>query len=293
MIRRQHLLSLCAALACSDPAATPGAASAGTGGTPPGTGIIPNGPTEPDFEVPAGVISVRTWLSLGETELSAAFADAPPLRFHRESERIGQCRLMEADAPSTCTPACSGSDACIEAQCRAYPNRIDRGPIEWSWPGGQQTVSPSDILGYHAVGEAHDPGEVVVRIDGLTLRAPSDHAMTPDGDWYEVVAARSSGTGVSLRWSNPSPNTRIRLHMTDCAGSHGGLAAVEIECEGPDVGVLVLPGAFLDRLDAGDWSRGECGSHTFERYSVGTADGDDTFRLETVARANLFYRPER
>ena len=52
------------------------------------------------------MISVRTWLSLGETELSAIFADTPPVRFHREVERIGQCRLMEPYEPSTCTPAC-------------------------------------------------------------------------------------------------------------------------------------------------------------------------------------------
>lgn len=304
--RLPHGLALCATLACSDSATTPGAVTAGsagaagssssgdagTGGKAPGdAGSLPNPPGEPDFEVPAGLISVRAWLSLGETELSAVFASAPPLRFHRESERIGQCRLMEPYAPSSCTPVCSSSEACIEASCRAYPTRINRGPIDWTWPDGHQTVSASDIDGYHAIGEAHQPGEVVVRVDGLTLRAPSDPALEPEADWAASLAARGAGADVSLRWTNPSPGARIRLHMTDCTGSHGGLAAAEIECDGADSGVLVLPGAFLDRLDAGDWSHGECGSHRLERYYVGSADGDDSVRLETIARSDFFYRP--
>jgi hypothetical protein len=294
-------LALGATLACTESASSPGTVTAGTAGTVGAAGSANAGTggdggvlgvpsAEPDFEVPAGVIRVTTWFSLGETELTAVFADAPPLRFHREVERIGQCRLMEPHAPSTCTPACSGSDACIEAQCRPYPTRVDRGPIEWTWPDGQQTVSATDLDGYHGVGEAHEPGEVVVQVDGLTLRAPSDHATAPDTDWDAALAARAAGADVGLRWTNPIESARIRLHMTDCTGSHGGLAAAEIECEGPDTGVMLLPGAFLDRLAAGDWSHGECGVHRFERYYVATAASDDTFRLETIARADLFYR---
>lgn len=304
-IKRHCLpLTLGAAVACSDGGSSHDTASGGTAATSGANGLpsagatgvvtdggIPGVPnSEPDFGVPAGVISVKTWLSLGETELTAVFADAPPLRFHRETGRTGQCRLMEPYAPSTCTPACTGSDACIDAECRTYPTRVDRGPIEWSWPGGHKTVSATDIDGYHGIGEAHEPGEVVVQVDGLTLRAPGDHEPAADADWDVAVTTRASGADVTLRWINPSPGARIRVHMTDCTGSHGGLAAAEIECEGPDTGAIVLPGAFLDRLAAGDWSHGECGSHRFERYYIDTPAGDDTFRLETIARANFFYR---
>ena len=80
--------------------------------------------------------------------------------------------------------------------------------------------------------------------------------------------------------------------MTDCTGSHGGLAAAELECEGPDTGDLVIPGAFLDVMDAGDWSHGECGSHAFERYHSAALEDDDTVRLETVGDAGFFYRPD-
>ena len=110
----------------------------------------------------------------------------------------------------------------------------------------------------------------------------------PIRPWDEVIRDRGDGDA-TLRWSNPVPGARIRLHMTDCVGSHGGIAAAEIECEGPDSGGLVLPGAYLDLFDAGDWTHGECGSHTFERYQPAVA-GD--LRLETVADGGLFYRPD-
>lgn len=285
---------LCATFACSESGGPPradGVANAGTGGTPAGDGGLPNGPSgEPDFEVPAGVITVETWFDWGETELYAIFADAPPLRLHRESARIGQCRLMEPYEPSSCTPQCASTGACIEAQCRPYPTRIDRGPINWTWPEGQQTATASSVVRYRAVGAAREPGEVVVQVAGLTLRAPSDHPPAADTDWAAAIATRAVGADVSLRWTNPRPNARIRLHMTDCVGSHGGLAAVEIECQSADTGVLVLPGTFLDRLDAGDWSRGECGSNELERYYIDTADGDDTFRFETIASTGFLYR---
>jgi hypothetical protein len=291
-------LALFAACACSESAPPPRSIDAGSGGTDSGgadaggAGAIPTPPdAEPDFSVPAGAIRVTTWFPTAETELVASFADAPPLRFHREAERIGQCRLMTYE-PSSCTPPCTGTDACIDEQCRAHPVRVDRGPIDWEWPGGQQTVSASEILSYHAIGAASAPGDVIVRVDGLILIAPNGEALAPAGDWSAAVAARAAAGDVTVRWTNPSSGARIRLHMTDCTGSHGGFAAAEIECEGPDTGSLVLPGAFLDRLDAGSWSRGECGSHAFERYRVASPEGDASVRLETIARAGFFYRPE-
>jgi hypothetical protein len=295
MALRHHtllLLALAGMPACSEGTSPPASAAAGSGGRAGDAGPLPEPGGEPDFSAPAGIVSVTTWLDLGETELTASFADGPELRFHREAERSGQCRLM-AYEPSTCTPACSSGDACISERCEPYPTRVDRGPIDWEWPGGRQTVSAaSGTLSYHGVGAASETGDVSVRVDGITLSAPNDHAPAADGDWTAALAARAPGGDVALRWTNPSPGARIRLHMTDCTGSHGGLAAAELECEGPDTGELVLPGAFLARIDAGDWSRGECGAHPFERYRVATPDGDDSFRFETVAKAGLFYRPE-
>lgn len=47
--------------------------------------------------------------------------------------------------------------------------------------------------------------------------------------------------------------------MTTGVATPGGVAHAEIECEEPDTGRLVLPGAFLDRLYETGWACGECG----------------------------------
>jgi len=244
---------------------------------------------DPDFSEPNGRIVVETWLDYGETSLSGFFAAGPQPRSHVESQRIGNCRLMTFTA-SPCDPYCEDS-VCVDGECVDYPDREDRGALDWTWPDGQQTVQPDALLGYYATGSASDTGEVTIEVDGMTLEAPSTERPEQDGDWNNVLSGRNAGEDATLRWKNPYEHARVRVRMTDCIGSHGGLAPAEIECEGPDTGELVLPGAFVDALDAGDWSHGECGSHDFERYHAAAPVGDDTIRFETVSDAGFFYRP--
>lgn len=244
--------------------------------------------TDPDFSDAHGRIAVESWFAYGEGALQGAFADGPPLRLHTESERAGNCRLMTG-AVSSCIPACAGTELCVDGTCTPWPERLDRGALEWTWPDGQQTVQPDATLGYYATGAAHEPGVVRVEVGGQSYEAPSTEAPAHDGDWGTVLDERARGADATLRWSNPMLHARVRVHMTDCVGSHGGIAPAEIECEGPDTGSLVLPGPYLDLLEDGDWTHGECGSHTFERYHSATAAGDDTVRVETVSDAGFFW----
>jgi hypothetical protein len=290
-----------AAFACGDAQSNPepggvggnaGSGNAGSGNAGSGNagsgGIAGGAPLDdtPDFTLPPGRIRVTTWLEFGETELAAAFADGPLPQLREESERIGSCRLT-TPRPSTCTPSCPGGSVCVAEQCEVFPAQLNRGPLEWSWPGGQQTLSATATGGYYGAGAALTTGDVVVAVDGLSFTAPIVESPSPEGDWTQALSARPAGESLTLRWANPSAGARLRLHMTDCTGTHGGAAAAEIECEAADSGQLVLPGTFLDALAAGDWSRGECGSHRLERYHV---DGDNLLRLETIARADVFYR---
>ncbi len=244
---------------------------------------------DPDFSDPHGLIQVQSWLDYGETQLMGAFADGPRLRFHEESERIGNCRLMTYSA-STCDPPCDGDASCVGGECVPWPVREDRGDLSWTWPDGEQMVSPDGALAYFATGATSSEGEVSIEVEGLALAASTVGVPMEDGSWVGAITSRGSGDA-TLRWLDPILGARIRLHMTDCTGSHGGFAAAEIECEGPDSGELVLPGAFLDALEAGDWSHGECGSHTFERYHASAADDEPETRLETLAPGSLFYFP--
>jgi hypothetical protein len=244
---------------------------------------------EPDFSDPHGLVQVESWLDYGETQLMGAFADGPRMRFHEESERIGNCRLM-THTPSTCDPPCEGDSSCLGGECVAWPVREDRGDLLWTWPDGEQTVTPDGTLAYFAIGSASSEGEVSIEVDGLALTASTIGPPLESGSFVDAITSRGSGDA-TLRWKDPILDARIRLQMTDCTGSHGGFAAAELECEGPDSGELIVPGSFLDELEAGDWSHGECGSHTFERYHASAPDGEPTTRLETIGAGSLFYFP--
>jgi hypothetical protein len=245
---------------------------------------------DPDFSEPHARIQAKTWFAFGETSLQGYFADGPDLRVHEETERIGSCRLMEY-TPSMCTPDCGTDGVCVGGECVAWPERVDRGELDWSWPDGEQTVEPDDILGYWGTGAAESAGDVSITGEDISLTSPTIDSAEPVGAWDQLLEDRAGD--VTLRWSNPIQDARVRLFMTDCTGSHGGFADAEIECEGPDTGELVIPGTFLDLLEAGDWSRGECGSHTFDRYHSAAPDGDTTVRFETIGPGGFFYFPTR
>ncbi len=244
---------------------------------------------DPDFTDPHGLIQVDTWLDYGETQLMGAFSEGPRLRFHEPTDLIGNCRLMTY-TPTLCDPPCEGDTYCIDGECVPWPAREDRGDLLWTWPDGEQTVTPDEWFGYFAIGSASTQGDVSIELDDLALTASTIGPPVADGDWYDAITLRGLGDA-TLRWLDPIEGARIRLHMTDCTGSHGGIAAAEIECEGPDSGELVIPGTFLTTLEAGDWSHGECGSHTFERYHASAPDDDPLTRLETIGAGGVFYFP--
>lgn len=246
---------------------------------------------EPDFSPVHSPVEVVAWLQSGSTSLSGYFADGPPLAFQTEAQRTGNCRLLTY-TPSQCSPACIDGEVCIDGECRSYPDRVARGTLTWTWPDGELVVEPDSLGGYYGQGTTSEAGPVTISVDGITLEAPTIDPPQPEDDWGEVVGGRGDG-GAVLRWSNPVDKARVRLHMTDCTGSHGGIGAAELQCEGPDTGELVIPAAFLDALDAGNWTRGECGSHRFDRFHAATDDLQAPHtRLLTLGRGDFFYRPD-
>ncbi len=283
MIRRFPAIAFLTALtllvACPSQDPQPGGSGDYTGGLG----------DDPNFSDPHGLIQVTAWLEYDSIQLMGWFADGPQLRFHEESERIGNCRLMTY-TPSSCDPPCGDDAACVGGECVPWPVREDRGDLQWTWPDGQLTVSPDGTLGYWATDSASTEGEVTIEVDGLSLTSSTIGPPVEQGSWVTAITTRGAGDA-TLKWQDPILDARIRLHMTDCVGSHGGFAAAEIVCEGPDSGELVVPGSFLDELEAGDWSHGECGSHTFERYHASAPDDDPLTRLETVGPGSLFYFP--
>lgn len=271
---------------------------AGCGGDPVDTDPGPDGAGRysaslgegPDFTRPHGLVHVHAWEVPGDMSLDGVFADGPPLELRTESRRDGQCRLMTY-TPSHCSPACADDELCVDGTCEAWPERADLGPLQWTFPGGDQTVEADALLNYRASGRLSGHGQVALEGDFLDLAVPTLERPVPVGDWYEAIHGRDGGDAV-LSWSNSHPDARVRLAMTDCTGSHGGIGAAEIECEGPDTGELRLPAAFLDAFDAGDWSHGECGSHRLVRYHADAEPDATEVRLESRAWADFWYRPD-
>jgi len=245
---------------------------------------------EPDFSEPHGRFLVEWWLQYGELSLSGSASDGPSPHFQTESHRTGSCRLLTYTA-STCEPACSGGDVCIDGTCESYPSRYTLGTLDWSWPDGGESLTPDGTLSYFSNGDAQNHGETTLTGEAWSLTAPSVETLTPDGDWDALMSSRPRGEDATLRWTDPVEGARVRLYMTDCVGSHGGIGAAEIECEGPDSGELVIDGAFLDLLEDGDWSRGECGVHDYSRYFAAAPEGEHTLRFESAARGQFFFRP--
>lgn len=244
----------------------------------------------PDFSAPHSRVQTTWWLAYGSGGLSGVFADGAPLALQTEQTREGSCRVV-GYTPSFCDPGCSDGDVCVEGVCESYPERLDAGPLEWIWPEGQQQVQADALLSYWGSADATQEGDTSLQVGALTLTLPILTPPEPEGDWEQAFAT-AQGQDVTLKWSNPVSGARVRLRMTDCVGSHGGIAAAEIECEGPDTGRLVIPGSFVETLAAGDWSRGECGSHSVDRYHAAADPQDAGLRFETVAVGAFYWRPD-
>lgn len=242
-----------------------------------------------NFSPTRGTVSIAQYPMEPGAYLSGYFNDAADLILRTETERIGSCRLMSY-TPSLCEPACANFDLCVDGQCRSFPARLDKGQLEWSYPGGSQNIQPDSIQGYTAMATPSAQGVHTLVVDGETLQAETVPPLEAIGDWNDAIATRSGD--VVLRWSNPVAGARVRLAMTDCTGSHGGVGDAEIECEASDTGELTLPATMLNELDKGNWSRGECGSHSFTRYRSDSAQGD-AFRFETISPYSIFYFPGR
>ncbi|GEM_PF-2167986 len=253
------------------------------------TGTDTGGPSDPDFSVSDSRFQVRNFWFSDEVSFSGGFWDGPPVVLSEEGERIGNCRLMRF-TPSFCDPPCAAGQVCLDEQCVDQPELSPQGEVEWSWPEGTMTVAPSVAGNYYAIESNSSEGETSVGVGGVELAVEMVTTLELIGDWGAMLEVRAHGEDLELEWvPDPGP-ARVRLYMTDCVGSHGGIAAAEIECEGPDSGSLVLPASFLDELfEDGDWSHGECGSHTFERYRAVSGEGLASTRLETVSAISFFF----
>jgi hypothetical protein len=245
------------------------------------------------FDSPAIKFQVATYdwgVRVTGTSLTAR-----PLNYQTETNRDGWCRLLELK-PALCDPKCAPLHACIEGECVAEPEARDLGTISVSGLQG----APVEILPQAAGSYYWDSGEPIAAQSEITLEAPAasltlssvaPEFLAPTSDWDADFEARGEGEDITLAWSNSIPGSRVYLRMTDGLGSHGGLAQVEIECEGPDTGELTIPGEFLETFyQDGSWSCGDCGLHKLFRLHRERSAQLDA-ELWSGGSANFFTRP--
>ncbi|MFO0552291.1 MAG: hypothetical protein U0271_28145 [Polyangiaceae bacterium] len=297
------VLAVIGVVACGDDA-TGGGGSGAAGGTGSGAGPVGGAgdcgshttSTEPDFSSPPGRFTLRAepeFATFDGSVLSSA-----PIDFHVESERSGLCRLLTY-TPSNCTPACDPTELCIDSQCVAQPTVIDAGNLVIDdFQSAPIQVSGTDGIYYWSSDPSYLPGSRARLVasggdaGAFDLEACVPDAVSPTSDWSALLAARQPGEDVVLAWSNPRAGARIYLRMTTGIGTHGGISPVEVECEGPDMGMLTLPGDYLDALYAQGWSCGRCGDNQLKRYfSAETTTPSGVVRFRAEAWTGFFFIP--
>lgn len=234
----------------------------------------------------------------GYRSLAGFIADAPRLEFHHEAERLGACRLLTYEA-SACDPICEQPAVCVDGTCVSAPGGLSAGAVTLDGVGDgtlDVTEDPFHTYFWDHVGD-DELSTLVLTASGadvpaFELSACPITAPTATGDWTQLLEARAPGEDVTLTWSDPIDTARVYLRMTTGIGTHGGISPVEIECEGPDVGALVLPGAYLDALYAQGWSCGECGGNDLRRYHADEITaGDLAVRFDVEATTSFWFIP--
>jgi len=249
----------------------------------------------PLFDRPRGRFELRWFPTY--SSLLGSYADTPPPDFHQEAERSGACRLLTYQA-SVCNPACEPPGVCIDGACVTASPLLSLGAVTLAGVDADPIAVSEDA--YHAYFWDRE-AELSLQTLGLdgeggaiapfSLSACAVTAPEPQQDWSAQMMARAAGESVVLRWTNPVPTARVYMRMTTGIGTHGGISPVEIECEGPDVGELELPGAYLDALYADGWACGECGGNDLLRYHADHSGDPGELQFRVGSIANFWYIP--
>jgi len=228
-----------------------------------------------------------------------AVYDGQRIKFHVESQRQGQCRLLTYTS-SLCTPACGAGHACVDSECVPFPTVQSVGTVVLAGVGSDAMVDANGTGQYYWFTD----GTGVDELTTVSVSAPGDvgpafelsacatASPLPTTNWDQLLADRADGQDVTLQWSNPIDTARVYLRMTTGIGTHGGISPFEIECEGRDTGSLTLPGSYLDALYSTGWSCGECGNNDLFRYhATETTIGDYTVQLRSQSSVSFWHIP--
>lgn len=230
-------------------------------------------PGDPVFDEPASQIVVE-WYG-GWWTLYGGVPAGPPLVQHEETDRVGQCRLLERIPWSCDTGICQPSDACVGGTCRTPPGIAPSGAwtltvngASYDLASGMNPLGEVELRGPITVAAAGDPDGVPPFVVSTCPVAP----LVPTTDWEALMLDREPREDAVLTWVRGDPRDRVHLRMTTGAETHDAVAHAIVECDAADTGVLVIPGAFLEELYREGWNCGNCPSNQVIRYRRGSVD---------------------
>ena len=271
------------------------------GGGDPGDG----GGGEPLFPTAAGTVLVvetrAPWGAAGE--VTASFFAGEEVRFQREAQRAGACRLLLFQ-PAPCDEPCSG--VCVDVNvCEPFPSRISAGRLALSGLKTALVLDPMFANFYFAdpppPADLFDPGAAVsVTTSGGDFGAARVEAVGVAP--LEVTSLQNDeiriddGSDFTFRWKpGADPKARVRLTLNANNRGHGAPFMGIIECDSDDSGsvtisrdlITAFPDTFRWEICAGS----DCPLSYALRYTRGEVRiGKRTAALVVGSRRSFWVR---
>lgn len=157
----------------------------------------------------------------------------------------GECRLLTVENPF-CDPPCGGGEVCTnEAQCAAFPPRIEVGTVTITGLEVPVSMEPQADQRYFETELPHPvitPGiPIELTADGLNL---SGHGFSALADISPVLAIAPK-TDLDVTWEAEGGEAHVRLEIN--IDQHG-ISPATLYCDVPDTGSYTVPAALIDAL---------------------------------------------
>jgi hypothetical protein len=308
MMRTSLTLAILVAFpACGDdgggggPADGSGGAGDGAGGAdarPAGDGGLGGGESGRVF------VSERNWYGTTSGYVFGELMTGGLHRYHTETMAAGACRLLEYE-PAFCDPPCYTGLCSPGNVCGPYPTYLSAGTLtitglrqplsvtpvgcgfcdgEQYWP---QSQLPEDLFAPDATVTASAPGAAFPAFSVTAGAVPTLEATFPD-DKITI----QDGVDFTLRWTAGDGDARVRVILNANNAGHGAPYAAILECDGPDTGSIVIPGALISAFPSTmAWQAcagSDCPPSRVMRYRRGTTEAGGGVVELLVASEVLF-----
>lgn len=173
-----------------------------------------------------------------------------PTAILEETFAAGGCRLLEPQNPF-CDPPCSAGEACSQAGCIAYPERLETGEVRLAGLEVDVVMNPRADQRYFETALPHPVFSPNTAIQ-LTSSGGEVGPLELSGRGFAPLELREGtwtvqpGQPLLVEWT-AEPGGEATIQLTINVDQHG-TSPVTLVCEGPDTGSFEVPAAVVDAL---------------------------------------------